>query len=281
MDTLLPTQPTPYWPLIKRSFALYRASFTRIILLSLALSAIAFIPRLLSDIVGDDIFTHLSPFSLQRAWLLLINLAGITFFIAILWRMHCVIIDRHEPFAEDLRVGIKKLFYAFVASLLQGVVLFAILLIVYGNTLLVQEYNLLAYDHFYNILLVAIVFFVQLLLIVYIATLFIFFFPLIAIENKGIFSALEKSISLVWNHWWRVYSVQLTPWVSYLIILVLLRSIFRLNLHIYYLSTGPASHSFWLSLVHLVIFAIFIPWVAATMLVQLKDLELRKSHTNE
>ncbi len=91
MDTLLPTQPSSYKELIKNSLKLYRASFSRIIILSFFLSLVVFIPQLLSDIIGQDIFSNLPPFSPHRLWFLVVNLIGITFFIGMLWRMHCVI----------------------------------------------------------------------------------------------------------------------------------------------------------------------------------------------
>ena len=80
---------------------------------------------------------------------------------------------------------------------------------------------------------------------------------------------------LVWNHWWRVFSVQATPWLCYLFLLFSLKYVLGINIHIYLL--GQTSHSVLISLLHLLIFAIFIPWVAAILVVQLKDLELRKS----
>ena len=98
--------------------------------------------------------------------------------------------------------------------------------------------------------------------------------PLIAIENKGIVAALERSMRLAWNHWLRIFLMQMTPWFCYLIFLSILKFIFRINVHIYF--TNTLVHPLWTSVLQMIIFALFIPWVAAILLVQLKDLELRK-----
>ena len=59
MDTILPSQPSTYRQLIKHSFLLYRASFSKVIFLCCLFSVTVFIPRLLSDAIGQDIFLNL------------------------------------------------------------------------------------------------------------------------------------------------------------------------------------------------------------------------------
>lgn len=274
MDTLLPKTPSSYSSIIKSSFRLYRTSFLKVIWLSALLSITAFVPRLLSYAVGQDLLANLAPLSPHRLWFIALEIIGLAFFIGILWHMHCVIRKVHEPLIEDLYVGIRKVLAVFVAALIQGVIIVAVLLATYGlQRLLISQQTAADLSVTMTAIIIALFIF-ELALIVYIYTLFIFLTPLIATENAGIFAALKKSTSLVWNHWWRVFSVQYTPWITYVFLLAFIRSIFHINLHIYFIQRTP--QSIWVTLLHVVIFALFIPWVAAVLLVQLKDLELRK-----
>lgn len=274
MDTLLPTQPSTYKELIKKSLTLYRASFSRIIILSFFLTIVIFIPRILSDVIGQEIFSNVPPLSPHRLWLLAVNLVGITFFIGILWRMHCVIRGFHEPLIEDLTVGIKKVIYVVVATLFESAILFALAMIMYGLEIILNQHHLLFHHQLMMTALIMLIFVLQFFLLVYVSTLFIFFIPIIAIENKGVIGSFEHSVLLVWNHWWRVLSLQISPWICYLILLFVIRSVFGIDIHLYFFKY--TTHSIIATLLHFIIFVFFMPWVAATLLVQLKDLELRK-----
>jgi hypothetical protein len=275
METLLPSQPGTYWQLIKASFHLYRVSFSRIILLSFFLAVTVFIPRLLSDFIGQDIFGNLAPFSYERLWLLVIYLAAIMFFIGMIWRMHCVIIGVHERLLEDFGIALKKVLTVLLAYVIEAAIVFAVSMILFGIHILLHQHHLLFYGHPLGLLLTGFIFIGQFILILYVSALFLFLIPIVAIENKGLFSALERSVLLVWNHWWRVFSVQFTPWLVYLALLLVIKYGFKIDVHIFFVEIGK-TYSIWTSLLHLVIFALYIPWFTATLLVQLKDLELRK-----
>lgn len=274
MDTILPSEPATYKQIIKRSFILYRASFSKVILLGLLMAVVVFVPRLLSDFIGQDIFADLGPIHRGQLWLIVVDLVALIFFVGIVWRMHCVLRNKHEPLAEDIYMGLKKVFYIFIAALLQCAIVFAVAAILYGFQILLYKYDLLFNKELTSLLLTIFVFAGQLFVLIYISTLFIFLIPLIATEKKGIMRAMESSVLLVWNHWWRVFSVQLTPWVVYIGILFVLRYILHIDLHIYLTAHNP--HSIFTTLGNLVLFALFIPWVAACLLVQLRDLEFRK-----
>lgn len=278
MDSLLATQPESYKQIIYRSLRLYCASFFKVILLSLLLSCVVFIPRILSYATEQDILTNTSLFHINRLWLLLVDLAALTIFIGMLWRIHCVIIARHERFVEDFLMGLKKVIYAALAAFIQNILILAVGFIIIAIQVLLHHYHLLFIDTLFGTLFTVLVFFLQVAFLLYFATLFIFFLPLIAIENKGIFSAIKRSTSLVWNHWWRVFSTQITPWIYYLILLFIIKYVFHTNIHIYFLEQGK--HTLWASLIHLILFALFTPWVASIMLVQLNDLELRHKRNN-
>jgi len=141
--------------------------------------------------VGQDLFGSLHPFSPHRLWLVLINLASMLFFIAIIWRMHCVIRNVHEPLIQDFRIGLNKVVYVFVATIIISAVLFAITMLIFGFEILLHHYDLLFSQHPFGLILTLIVFVGQMLLILYVFTLFFFFIPLIAIENKRHFFILR------------------------------------------------------------------------------------------
>src|SRR5579863_5564761 len=113
--------------LIKESFILYRHVFLRVFGLALILSVIAFIPRLITVYLQQDIFAAIPPFSLERLWLVLIDLGCLVFLAAIIWRIHCFMKNINEPFFTDLKIGLKKMPLVFFASILQALLISAIL----------------------------------------------------------------------------------------------------------------------------------------------------------
>ena len=274
MDTILPSQPLSYGEIIKRSLRLYYLSFFKVFLLALILSIIIFIPRLIADMTGHDLFSNLPPFSLHRLWLILINLTGLAFFVAIIWHIYCVARQVHEPFIEDIVVGIKKCIYILIAAIIQNAIIFAVIAVIFGLQILLYQYHWLFSSSILSVIFTSLVFIGEFILLLYMTILFLFFTPLIAIENKGIFIAIEKSVLLAWNHWWRVFSLQVTPWICYLILLIIIKYGLRIDIHIYL--GEQTQHPLWTSILNIIIFALFIPWVATLLLLQLKDLELRR-----
>lgn len=274
MELRLPSQPSDYKTLIKLSINLYKISFLKVILLSLLLSLIVFIPRLLFITIGEDFFIH-HPFSPNIIWLILIDLAALILFIAIVWHMHCVTLSLREPLIIDFFVGIQKVFQVFIASMIQTAIIFAAISINYWIQLLFFQQQFLFSAHFIVIFLTSIFFIMQYILILYILTLFIFVLPIIATENKSILVSIKKSISLVWNHWWRVISLQAIPWLFYILLLVILNRLLGIGIHLYF--THSDSQTIFTTILNIILFAIYIPWVAALLLVQLNDLELRKN----
>jgi hypothetical protein len=196
-----------------------------------------------------------------------------------LWRIHCITRDRDEPLAEDFFQGFKKMLYVLGATIIQGVIFFFVTVLIYLVQMVLHHYHLLFSAHLMGSILTFLIFFAQGILIFYVVTLFLFMVPLIAIENKGILSAIRRSFYLVWNHWWRVFSFQLFPWFFYLFALLLIRFVFKININIYFIAYGI--HSLWPTLLQIILFTFFIPWVASVMIVQIRDLELRKHLTQK
>src|SRR6266404_3640723 len=108
METILPSHPSSYSQIMRRSFKLYRISFSKIILLSVLVSLTVFSSSILFLIFGKNIFINFSLLSTYRLFMLVVNLIALLLFIGIIWHMQCVIRKVREPFAEDLSIGIKK-----------------------------------------------------------------------------------------------------------------------------------------------------------------------------
>lgn len=278
MDALLPKVPENNRSLFKRSLRLYAASFPYTGILSIVLAFIVFIPRFVFHMTGYTIGPNIHPLNLNNLFLILINMGSLIFFIAMIWHMYCVSRKRHEPFMEDFVMGAKKFWWAFIAIIIQTVIFLTFATIVYGFNILLYHFHGYFEDHPVLSLLFSLIFSIQFLAMLYLATLFIFYIPLIAIENKGALTALAKSIHLVWNHFWRTIAVQATPWLVYLGILSLIKLIFGLDVYLNFIDNPNQGLSS--LLLHFVIFILLIPWVAALLLVQLKDLELRSHLTS-
>lgn len=274
---ILSTHPLGYKELIVRSLRLYFASFPKVILFSFLLAVIVFTPRLLSYILGHDVLKGTSFFSLQILWIIIIDFIALLLMAAMFWRLHCVAHYKHEGFKEDLNVGFHKFFYVFIAVLIQSLIIFGISYL----TLLIQ---LFLYRHgilFINqtsswpqIILTFSIFAGQTILIFYLFTLFIFLTPLIAIENEHIFQSIKRSVNLTWNHWWRVFSTQLSPWIYFLIFSLIVKYLIGVNIRLYFVA--QETYSLGATLLQLFIFALFVIWTTSLLYVQMKDLELRK-----
>ncbi len=273
MNTIVPTQPCGYGELLGRSLKLYFIGFPKIILISILFAIVVFIPRMLSIMGGADIFRYASIYRLNSFWVLLVEFVSTFLFITIIWHMYCVMMKRREPLIEDVMVGVKKVVYLFIATLIETMLIIASFLLLFSIHLYAFEHNVIPLTEL-SFVKHAIFWVGGMLFVFYVATLFVFLPPLIAVENKGVVGSLEKSVYLGWNHSWRIFSTQMTPWLLYFLLLSILKYKFNIDLHLYFTETTP--HSLWGAVTNIVIFAIFIPWVAALLLVQLKDLELRK-----
>lgn len=274
MDTISPQQALTYREIIANSFKLYKTTFAKVILFSFILAVLTFIPRFMILFWGRDIFRTAPLFSFTKLFIVAIDLLGLMFFISILWRMHSASRGAHETLKDDLKMGVKRLFSVFVACILLTVLIFSIFVIVYFMQVMLYKYEFLEINSSINIIIITLVFFSEFILIVYSATLFLFTLPIIAVENQGVIKALEHSVQLVWDHWWKVFSVQMTPWLCYLLVLAFLRYLLHIDLHIYLIARGI--HTPGASIINLILFTLLIPWISALLLVQLQDLEYRK-----
>ncbi|EKD54381.1 MAG: hypothetical protein ACD_60C00090G0030 [uncultured bacterium] len=256
-----------------RSFKLYIHSLFHVFGLALILSVIAFIPRFIMLATNQDIFFTTDFFAPQKLWLFLVEISCLIFFLSLLWRIRCFIATIHETLLNDFKRALKKIIPVIVAGFIQG---FSIVLINFASfglyLLLIHEG--LSMDKPLLYLLISILFTLQLAAAIYIYFLFCFYLPLILAEGKSILMSLKESVLLVWKNWWRTFFVQLFPWACYLIVLLIIKNMIPVPVHIYF--TEPKFITFYSVLLQILLFALFIPWPAAALLVQLHDLELRK-----
>lgn len=278
MYTILPSRPQPNRNLLQLSMHFYKLSFRKVFGLALLLSFIVFIPRLIEKIAGINLF-QVNEVSLLRILMLIIDLASVLVFISILWRVYHLIHKRKESVRADIKIGFKKLISAFIAALLQAVALVFVVCFLFTIEYYLVKYNMLFHDSVLGILFTIFIFVGQIFLVLYTYTLFIFLVPIVALENKGVLFSVKRSITLVWNHWWRTFSLQIIPWLCFVLALVAFRFVFGIDVNIYLLENS--NQSVWGTLLQLLIFALFIPWFATTILVQLRDLELRKKITQK
>lgn len=279
MKIPLSTHPETINQLLVRSLKLYWYSFTKVFLLSLLISILVFIPEIITYATNNDYFANLSFFNLQRLWLLLINLGALTLFVALLWRIRCVVTDTHEAVKDDLKVALKKMPYIIVATLLTTILCMVI-------NLLCVTFIYLTIGHFNDahtviinwkdIWVSGILIAIQTILLGYLAIAWCFYLPLIVIENLGILLSLKKSIRLVWKNWWRTFLAQVTPWILYIVALVILKNIINLNISLFY-EQAKQTPTLSILCLHILVFALFLPWSASLLMVQLRDLELRKA----
>jgi len=271
------TQPETTRQLIIRSLRLYGFAFSKVILLALALSITNFIPELLGFITNIDVFYTSSLLSSQRFGLLLAYVVSLLLFTAILWRIRCLIRHAHETVEDDLKIALKKIPSILIAVIVQAFIfILASLATVSFYTYLLQHHGdfIFSTNRFLNFIML-LFFSLPFLFNIFITVLFLFYLPLILTENMGVISSLKQSANLVWKKWWRTLLVQAIPLVCYLAILYVINrhTVIKIPVDFFLPGTPPTLLAV---LIHLLLLALFIPWVAATLLVQLRDLELRK-----
>jgi len=149
------TQPRGIKQLVFSSLTLYRKAFFHVILLAMIVAITANVPRVLIYAFGHSFFAGTTPFSPGRLWFIVLDLIGLTFFSAIIWRLHCYIKVSHEAYKDDIIKGLRKIPRIFVAVVLQMIILWSLLFIMYSFYAYLQSQGLLWQTSILPILLVA------------------------------------------------------------------------------------------------------------------------------
>ncbi len=260
---------------LTRSWDLYRATFLKAFLMALVLSVIEFLPRLITIYVGHETFAINTHFNYYRLLIVIDDIIEIIIFAAILWRMQNTALGRHESLETDYRTGLKKLPAIIGASCIQLFLYALVSLSGIATVLFLDKYDIspdLGARHALAMFLHGIPIMLQFFVNLYLFVLFYFYMALIITEANGPINSLEHSARLVWSRWWYTFWVIVTPWLVYTIVMLSFKAL-GVNLHIFIIEVPVYSMTLLPTLVHIVLFAIFIPWFAATMLVQLRNLE--------
>jgi len=274
-----PSRPETYFELLGRSLNLYWHALGRTILLSLLLSIVVFSPRLICLAVGQNVFLTMSFHDFyQLLYIFTFYFCVLWFLAAAFWRVYCVAQNKKETYISDLKQALKKILYIVGAAIIIFFVLALAAVVALNLHALLRHYQLLNQHNIPASFLTAVILFVQALVPLYMTFIFYFYFPLIVIENDKIFTALKQSVILVWGNMWRTLSLQVTPWVVYLLVIMLLRNFLKLDLHVYFFAINKTP-SFFATALNLVLLSFFIVWSISVVLVQLWDLELRKKYS--
>lgn len=267
----LATTPQSNTCLLKRGLKLYFASFKHVIGLALLFSVIAFIPQFVAIFQGLSLLELARVFSFYNLFFVVVDVAAVFVFIAILWRIRCVITNQHESILDDFKIASKKILLIIGVGLIYMLILslFVFLLIT------VPALGFLNKPDEFSFNMALILLSLYFCATIYLCYVFIFSLPLILTEDKGVIVAVKKSYLLVWGNWWRVALLLITPTIVYFIMLFIIQSIFGLNLTIRY---GEAYHykDLLILIMNVILIALFVPFQGALLLLQLRDLELRK-----
>lgn len=266
----LATSPQSNSRLLLRGLKLYAASIKQVIGLALLFSFIVYIPQVIAIYSGLNVFGLARSLAFYNLFFFIVNFCALFVFTAMLWRMNCVMLNQHESILDDFIVASKKILLIAGASIIS---MLLISFLVYIFVMLpaqniVQAPSTVAIN--LGLIFLVLGFFIS----IYIIYLLIFYLPLILTENKGIMAALKKSFRLVRGHWWKVFLLLVTPYVVYWIFLWILQGVLHIDMSMN-VAWNNAHKALWV-MFNVLFFALFVPFEGALLLLQLRDLEIRK-----
>lgn len=267
----LATTPQSNIKLLIRGLKLYLASFKQVIGLALLFSMVVFIPQFIAITQGLNLLTLARLFQFYNLLFFFVDFCAIFIFTAILWRIRCVVTNQYESILDDFKIASKKIFLILGA----GVIYMLIISLIVFFLIMLPAEGFLAAKSMFSINLALVLLLAYFMTVIYIFYALFFSLPLILTENEGILSALTKSVSLVWGNWWRVFLLLIIPPLTYVISLLVIQRIFAINFTISY--TEPYDYkALMILMLNVIFFAFFVPFEGALLLLQLRDLELRK-----
>ena len=169
-NAILAATPLTYRQLVAKSALLYKQSFTRVILLGIGIAFFTFLPRMIYDLFQVENIIRVPLFSYKQLYWYLIEIIGLIFFIAILWRMHKISHASDAPLKKDFIIGLRKIASVFIISLLQSLIMVGLLAAFYGILHLLHDAQLLFQRDFISVVLTWLVFICQIFLILYVST---------------------------------------------------------------------------------------------------------------
>jgi hypothetical protein len=231
-------------------FRLYRASFVKVVVLSLAGAFVGVVPTLIQLLLSTKGFAALLTFVLSiAAWLL-----RFTFYGAVIHQLDDVYSERNTAsFASSLSVGLSRMLPTTGAALLYGLAcVIGLLLLVIPGIWVIASLGL--------------------------------FMNAVILDRLGAVDSLQASQRLVSGNWWRVTTILTVTAILIAAIYFGITAIAALILPVGNMFTamsqgiGPATLAFVIFfLVISLISAVLMPLVYSVNLVIYRDLQLRKS----
>jgi hypothetical protein len=231
------------------AFSLYRQTVGKVwyfvlIMLLIAQSKVAIFGRKITPVVKGAAKGSMPnfDFSLQTALFYLLTFAVSIFVISF-------VLHRMNHLAEDEKYQVRASTSAVIAKYLT---LFSSALLFY----IIFGVGLLAF----------------LIPGVILGILFMFNILAILFDDRGWFEALKSSAGLVWGNWWRTFAIFIVPLIIVGLIQMTLTYIFGIDAVSF--EPGPA---LWIYLlISSLVMSLLQPFLYSLMLVQYKDLKLRK-----
>ena len=240
----LPTQKQSIWQILCNSIKLWRAVLIKLFLFALICSIITSIPHYYVPTYYLPHFKQVLQYIVKHPFIILFYaMVSLIIFAAILHLVMTLLLTNKINYKQAFILGFKKLPFTLFA-------LIAVLCTVFIFT------NLLVFPGL----------FMSILLSMYL--------PLIIFENEGPFHAYKHSCKLVWNDWWRTAVTLAIPSVIFWTITNIIEG--RASFEV--VAKHAHSNFMWVfyHLIFTILYAGFLLWAGAILLLLLNDLKLRK-----
>lgn len=181
---------------------------------------------------------------LDQAVATVIYLLGLLiFYAAVYHRTDKVLIEQKSSFWESILFGLKRLWLLVLAMIISAVAL------ILGYAALVIPG-------------------------IFLTVTLSFYYPMIVTEDKNAWEAFKACFQLIKGHWWRTAAVIIIPSIMVSII----TAIIEFSLVKFYVALHPDSGiiALYPHLVRWILGAIYFPFIATLILIQLNDLKIRK-----
>lgn len=247
----------------KNSFSLYKNNIGKVLIFAFLADLMPRLPSFfwsLSDLIKHNL--TLATFY--------VFYEGICYF-SVTWILGALIthylyssaIDPQCKLSSSVRPVLKKYPHIFTAKLLVYLSFFLVsifmFVLILGPSSFKNVVNMTLYETIYPMLFSTI-------LIIFIGILCLTIIPCILFEDKKGFSAIERSIKLVWGNWWRTFAVLSLPFIGIGFISFLLDLI-------------VTNEQLSILLYSFLIYGLCMPFITCLILVQYNDLQLRKKNS--
>lgn len=253
------------------SFGLYKQTLSKVWYVVLAMQLIVMLlmlplglAMLNPQIAGSKLFEIYAYFAIY----IMVPAVYIYMVAAIFHRIYYLASDKSYRLKDSLRYVLSKIITVLVAM---GLILlvFAVLRLIgfrIHNEMLfaMTTFAKLSYALIWGVIAIVTV----LYLLLFFSTLFFILF-----KDAGILDSMKKSIRLVLGNLWRTFAVVFVPVVVYLLINILVITVFKVtNIYVH-----SSAIFIVFSIVNILLVSVLLPYIKSVLLVQFNDLLQRKS----